>query len=71
MSDLTKAVQGIHGHCPKCECVMTGWIVIHNDDNTGYTTGISVVCDTCGTPMMEFPPTPQSMKPSVQGELNV
>lgn len=69
MTDLHRAIQGIHIRCPRCECLKTGAIVIHNDDETGITLDISVVCLDCGSKVRDLE-LPHKKKKTEQEVLN-
>ena len=52
---LLRFVQGIRMVCPACGPSKAGMLVIGNDDNTGHTVSIKVVCPDCKTELMSWP----------------
>lgn len=47
MIRLARWVQGVRMHCDKCGKVQEGMIIVHNDDQTGLTVGLTVECTGC------------------------
>jgi hypothetical protein len=54
MTRLARWIQGIHMQCTKCSSIREGVIMLHTDDETGLTVGISVECSRCHKVMMNW-----------------
>ena len=54
MTRLARWIQGVHMQCSTCNGIQEGIIMLHNDDATGLTVGISIECSHCHKPMMKW-----------------
>lgn len=54
MVTLARWIQGIRLFCKTCKGEEQGVILIHNDEKTGLTCGIEIMCSKCSKTMESF-----------------